>query len=155
MKVFWVRKRLAFGSAITTWGHVEKLRALGITHVINLRNKKHGKKIRQFESLRLPFKDDFNPRPNWFHRRALLFYQKAMRRPRSKVLCMCHHGLRRSASLAYFLLRVDGLTPACAKSTVLKARPLARIVPAYRESGENFLSLHKMQQIIKDKRSKS
>ena len=37
MKVFWVSKRLAFGSAITTWGHVEQLQALGITHVVNLR----------------------------------------------------------------------------------------------------------------------
>jgi hypothetical protein len=30
-------KPLAFGSAITTWGHVEQLQTLGITHVINLR----------------------------------------------------------------------------------------------------------------------
>ncbi len=153
MKLFWVSKRLAFGSAVTTWGHVEKLQTLGITHVINLRHGKHGKKIREFESLWLPFKDDMKPRPNWFHRRALLFYQKGMRRPKSKVLCMCHHGVCRSASLTYFLLRADGLSPTRAKSTVLKARRRARVVPAYRESGENFLSLHMMQQIIK--RSKS
>jgi protein-tyrosine phosphatase len=155
MKVFWVSKRLTFGSAITTWGHVDQLQALGITHVVNLRHGHHTKKVRQFKNLWLPFRDDLKPRPNWFHRRALLFYQKAIRRPKSTVLCMCHHGVSRSASLAYFLLRVDGFTPARAKSTVLKARPQARIVPAYLESGENFLSLHKMQQFIKGKRSKS
>src|ERR1700687_4979926 len=84
MKVFWVSKRLAFGSAITTWGHVEQLQALGITHIINLRHGKHSKKIREFESLWLPFRDDKKSRPNWFYRRALRFYQKAMRQPKSK-----------------------------------------------------------------------
>ena len=155
MKAWFVTKRLAFGSAITTWGHVEQLQALGITHVINLRSKKHGKKICQFKSLHLPFKDDLRPRPKWFHRRALKFYQKAMRQPKSKVLCMCHHGKCRSASLTYFLLRVDGFSIPKAKSTVLKARPQARIVPAYQRSGEDFLSLYKVQQFIKGKQNKS
>jgi hypothetical protein len=149
MKAWFVTKRLAFGSAITTRGHVEQLRALGITHVINLRHGKNNKKVRQFKSLWLPFRDDLKPRPNWFHRRAMKFYEKAIQKPNTKVLVMCHHGVCRSASLTYFFLRVDGLGPARAKSTVLDARGCARIIPAYRESGENFLSLHKMQQIIK------
>jgi protein-tyrosine phosphatase len=85
----------------------------------------------------------------------LRFYQKAMRRPKSKVLCMCHHGICRSASLTYFFLRVDGFSPAKAKSTVLKARRRARVVPAYQRSGEDFRSLYKMQQIIKSKHTKS
>jgi len=157
MKVFWVSKRLGFGSAVTTWGHVEQLQALGITHVINLRHTKHGKKIREFESLWLPFRDDKKPRPNWFHRRALRFYQKAMRRPKSKVLCMCHYGISRSPSLTYFFLRMDGFSPAKAKSTVLKARKCARVVPAYERSGEDFRSLYnfKMLLIAKGKRNKS
>ena len=153
MKVFWVSKRLAFGSAITTGGHVEQLQALGITHVINLRHGKHGKKIRQFKNLWLPFRDDKKPPPNWFHRDAMRFYRKAMRRPKSKVLCMCHHGVCRSASLAYFLLREDGLNIAKAKSTVLKARPQARIVPAYWRSGEDFRSLYIFRQWMRGKRT--
>jgi protein-tyrosine phosphatase len=155
MKVFWVSKRLAFGSAITTWGHVHQLQALGITHVVNLRHGHHTKKVRQFKNLWLPFRDDMKSRPKWFYRRALRFYVKAMRKPDSKVFVMCHHGICRSASLTYFFLRLDGLSPAHAKSTVLRARRCARVVPAYRDSGENFLSLHKMQQFIKGKRSKS
>ena len=154
MKLFWVSKRLAFGSAITTWSHVEKLQALGITHIINLRHGKHGKKVREFKNLWLPFRDDKEPRPKWFYRRALRFYRKAMRRPKSKVLCMCHHGVRRSASLAYFLLREDGLSIAKATSTVLKARPQARIVPAYWRSGEDFRSLYIFRQLMKGKRTK-
>ncbi len=44
MKVFWVSKRLAFGSAKRTSQHVEQLQALGVTHVINLR---HGNMARK------------------------------------------------------------------------------------------------------------
>jgi hypothetical protein len=155
MQVFWVSKRLAFGSAITTWGHVEQLQALGITHVVNLRHGNHNKKIRQFKNLRLSFRDDKKPRPNWFYRHALRFYLKAIRKPNSKLFIFCHHGLCRSPSLTYFFLRVDGFSPARAKSTVLKARKCARIVPAYQQSGEDFRSLYKMQQIMKGKKAKS
>jgi protein-tyrosine phosphatase len=155
MKVFWVSKRLAFGSAVTTWGHVEKLQALGFSHVINLRHGKHGKKVRQFKNLWLPFHDDKRPRPKSFYRDALLFYRKAMRRPNTKIFLFCHHGISRSPSLAYFFLRIDGLSPTRAKSTVLKARRCARVVPAYQRSGEDFRSLYKMQQIIKGKNAKS
>jgi len=155
MKVFWVGKRLAFGSTIHNWEDVRRLHELGVTHLVNLRCKRCRTKLRSFHGLWLPFPDDKEPRPNCFYRDALRFYQKAMRRPKSKVLCMCHHGVCRSASLAYFLLRTDGFTPTRAKATVLKARRCGRVIPAYRESGENFLSLHKFQQIIKGKHSKS
>ena len=141
MKVFWVSKRLAFGSAITTWGHVEQLRALGITHVVNLRHGKHGKKVRQFKNLWLPFRDDLKPRPRWFYRRALRFYRRAMRKPQAKVFVMCHHGVCRSASLAYFFLRTSGFTHSRAQNTVLRVRPRAVICRAYRESGEIYLAV--------------
>jgi hypothetical protein len=68
MQVFWVSKRLAFGSGVTTWSHVEKLQALGITHIVNLRHGKHGKKVSEFKNLWLPFRDDKEPRPKWFYR---------------------------------------------------------------------------------------
>jgi protein-tyrosine phosphatase len=142
MKVFWVSKRLGFGSALTTWGHVEKLQALGITHVINLRHGKHGKKVRQFKNLWLPFKDDMKPRPKWFYRRAMRFYRKAMRKSNTKIFVFCHHGLCRSPSLAYFLLRgASGFTHSRAQTAVLRVRPHAVIGRAYRESGEIYLAL--------------
>ena len=144
MKVFWVSKRLAFGSAITTWGDVEKLHSLSVTHVVNLRHGKHGKKIRQFKNLWLPFRDDLQMRPQWFYRRALRFYRKAMRKPNTKVFVMCHHGACRSPSLTYFLLRSSGLTHLRAQNLVLRARPSAVIGRAYREGGEIFLAFEKV-----------
>jgi protein-tyrosine phosphatase len=142
MKAFWVCKRLAFGSAVTTWGHVEQLQALGVTHVINLRHGKHNKKVREFKNLWLPFKDDMKPRPKWFYRDALRFYKRAVRKTNTKVFVMCHHGLSRSPSLAYFLLRgASGFTHSRAQNAVFHVRPSAVIARGYREGGEIFLAL--------------
>ncbi len=139
MKAFFVNRRLAFGSAIKTWRHVERLRALGITHVINLRHSTHGRKVRQFRSLWLPFQDNKKPRPAWFYRRALRFYECAARQPNSKIFVMCHHGICRSATMTYFLLRSSGVGPNKAEAIVRRARPCVQIVRAYRESGEKYL----------------
>jgi protein-tyrosine phosphatase len=132
-------KRLAFGNAVASWRHVERLQALGITHVINLRHRRHNRKVRQFRALWLPFRDDKAARSAWFYRRALRFYQRAMRRPGSKVFVMCHHGICRSASLAYFLLRASHRSAGKAKGLVLGARPSAHFARAYCESAEQFL----------------
>ena len=78
MRLFWVSKRLAFGSAISTWEHVRQLHGDGITHVINLRSsRRYRAKLRSFHSLWLPFPDDKKERPTWFYRRALRFYEQA------------------------------------------------------------------------------
>jgi protein-tyrosine phosphatase len=140
MKVCFVTKRLAFGSAMTKWSDVERLQAMGITHVINLRLNQHGKKVRAFRSLWLPFKDDKQPRPRWFYRKAWKFYGKAMRHSRTKVFVMCRVGICRSASLTYFLLRSDGKTDLKARTLIRKTRACAQISPAYRESGEKSMA---------------
>jgi len=146
MRAFRIGRRLWFGSAIGTWQDVEKLQALGITHIVNLRKNKHGKKLRQFRCLRLRLRDDKQPRPKWFYRDALSFYRQAIRSSKSKVLVMCRHGICRSASLAYFLLRASGYCPARARSIILRSRPRAIICKAYRESGERYLAAHQQRQ---------
>jgi predicted protein tyrosine phosphatase len=138
MKVFFVNERLAFGSAIKTCQHVERLRAVGITHVLNLRRREN-RKMRKFRYLWLRFADNKKPRPPWFYRRALSFYWRAMNQPDSKLFVMCHHGLCRSPSLTYFLLTSSGASSQKAESLVLRAKPRARLVRAYRDSGEDFL----------------
>jgi protein-tyrosine phosphatase len=139
VKAFFVSPRLAFGSAIKTKTHVKQLKALGITHVINLRWSQNNSKVRKFRHIWLRFHDDKKPRPRWFYHRALKFYRKAMKNQDAKLLVMCHHGICRSASLTYFLLRVLGRTERKAERRVKKARPTARVVPAYRESSERYL----------------
>jgi len=138
MKAFFVSDRLAFGSAITSWEHVKNLRAQGITHVINLRRHR-SVFTKPFPSLWLAYGDDLKPRPASFYRRALLFYRSAMQMPKTKLFVMCHHGYQRSPSMAYFLLRAGGKSPQLAREQIKLARPSARVVRAYRVSGENFL----------------
>ena len=138
MIVFFVTERLAFGSKCTRSRHVERLCALGITHVIDVRNYA-GKKLRKFKIIRLNFKDDARPRPMWFYARALRFYENALKHPNSKVYVMCRAGRRRSANMVYFLLRASGVGPRKAENTIRRARPCIQIVRAYRLSGEQFL----------------
>lgn len=138
MVVFFVGKRLAFGSKATRLRHVERLRALGITHVLDVR-KYRAKKLDRFKRICLNFKDDARPRPQWFYSRALAFYKRAMRQSGSKVFVMCRAGRRRSANMTYFLLRASGVGPSEAEATIRRARPCIQIVRGYRESGEEYL----------------
>ena len=138
MIVVFVTKRLAFGSKVRLYRHVAKLRELGITHVIDVRLYP-SKKLREFNTIHLNFKDNGCPRPMWFYARAPRFYRKALQQPHSKVYVMCRAGRRRSASLTYFLLRASGASRSKAEATVLRVRPCAKIVKAYRETGEKFL----------------
>lgn len=138
MKTFFVDHRLAFGSAITCWEHVERLSSEGITHVINLRRSRN-RFVQEFPNLWLPYKDDLKPRPAQFYSRALSFYKSAMRQQNAKLLVMCHHAYQRSPSLVYFLLRASGTSAQNAAAMIAGARRSARIVRAYRNSAETFL----------------
>lgn len=138
MKVFFVNRRLAFGSAIKTPSHVEILEAQGITHVINLR-RSNNRHIRRFEDIWLPFKDNGKRRPKRFYRRALKFYLRAKQNPRAKIFVMCHYGMRRSPSMTYFLLLASGTSTQRAATLIVRARPQAKLVRAYRESGEKYV----------------
>ncbi len=141
MKAFFATKRLAFGSGITKWRHVEELQALGITHVINLRRNVHDRRVRQFECLWLPFRDDKQPRPRWFYNNALKFYKRAIKNRKARLFVMCRMGICRSASLTYFFLRASGKSEKEARRLVISARPWAVVGRAYRESGEEYLAL--------------
>ncbi len=138
MRVFFVNRRLAFGSAVKTEAHVEKLRALGITHLLNLRRYR-SRRAQRFRFLSLGIRDNGRPRPAWFYRRALTFYKRAISNPESKLFVMCHHGMCRSPSMTYFLLRASGVSHQEAECLILKAKPKARLRKGYTTSGEDFL----------------
>jgi protein-tyrosine phosphatase len=56
------------------------------------------------------------------------------------VLVHCQQGRRRSAMVAYAVLRLRGHDPGDAQRLVLEARAPATLVPAYVESVEDWLS---------------
>jgi hypothetical protein len=104
LKVVFVSKRLAFGSTIKTQVHAERLGALGITHIINLRWSQNNARVRQLPHTWLRLHDDKKSRPRWFYRRALKFYNRAMKDPRTTIFVMRHHGICRSASVGFILV---------------------------------------------------
>jgi len=72
---------------------------------------------------------------------AALFAAEALHAdPEARVLIHCQQGRRRSVMLAYATLRLLGHSEADAARGVLEARPMGRLVPAYRASVERWLA---------------
>ncbi len=138
MRLLFVNNRLAFGSALRRQRDVEKLQAVGITHVLNLRCCE-SLLSRRFRYFRLGFHDNGRSRPAGRTIQASDFYRRAMKHPDGKLFVMCHHGMCRSPSLTHFLLRASGASSKDAERPVLTAKPRARLVRAYRQSAEEFL----------------
>jgi protein-tyrosine phosphatase len=60
--------------------------------------------------------------------------------PQARVLIHCHWGRRRSAMVAYAVLRTRGHAPDDAAALVLRYRPQAELVPNYVQSVERWLA---------------
>jgi protein-tyrosine phosphatase len=60
--------------------------------------------------------------------------------PQARVLIHCHWGRRRSAMVAYAVLRMRGRTGDEAAALVLRYRPQAELVPNYVRSVERWLA---------------
>jgi predicted protein tyrosine phosphatase len=60
--------------------------------------------------------------------------------PQARVLIHCHWGRRRSAMVAYAVLRMRGHAPEDAAALVLRYRPQAELVPNYVRSVERWLA---------------
>jgi protein-tyrosine phosphatase len=58
----------------------------------------------------------------------------------ARVLIHCHWGRRRSAMVAYAVLRMRGSTGDEAAALVLRYRPQAELVPNYVRSAERWLA---------------
>lgn len=87
--------------------------------------------------------------PMWDHGRpqdprswtaAAEFAAAALDDPTARVLVHCQRGRRRSAMVAYAVLRLRGMTPDEAARTVLVHRREAELVPAYRTNVEEWLA---------------
>jgi protein-tyrosine phosphatase len=89
-----------------------------------------------------PMWDRGRPQPPRLWAPAARFAADALERdPRARVLVHCQQGRRRSAMVAYAVLRLRGHDPADAARLVLDSRAPATLVPAYRASVEEWLRL--------------
>lgn len=142
-------ERLAIGS-IPVGDDVSRLPELGVTHVVNCRaglqthlSQDLWAERRVLGAHRVahaPMWDRGHPQPPRLWAPAARFAAAALEAdPDAAVLVHCQQGRRRSAMVAYAVLRLRGHEPADAARLVLESRAPATLVPAYRASVEEWL----------------
>ena len=137
--------------ALPAAGDIEALQEAGVTHVVNCRARTQGVISQDLWMERTAFgADRVRHAPMWDNgrrqhpRRWAPAAEWAARildqDPEARVLVHCQQGRRRSAMVTYAILRLRGHAGAEAARLILAHRAVARIVPAYRASVEDWLS---------------
>jgi protein-tyrosine phosphatase len=130
---------------------VERLPDLGVTHVINCRAELQTRISHDLWAERQVFgPDHVMSAPMWDHGRrqppalwapAARFGARVLEEdPAAGVLVHCQQGRRRSAMVAYAILRLRGHDPDEAERLVVEHRAPAVLVPAYKQSVEDWLA---------------
>lgn len=142
-------ERIAVGS-LPVGGAVPRLPELGVTHVVNCRAPLQTRISQDLWAERRVFgADRVAHAPMWDHGRrqspvlwapATRFGAAALDDPTAGLLVHCQQGRHRSAMVAYAVLRLRGHDSDEAERLVLDHRASAALVPAYRESVEEWLS---------------
>jgi protein-tyrosine phosphatase len=143
-------ERIAIGSVPPT-GLLEDLARQGVTHVVNCRPwlvvRMHGDLAAERAAFgrgqvaHAPMWDlGRRQRARWWADAACFAARVLDDQPQARVLIHCSAGRRRSAILAYAVLRLRGRTADEAASLVLRYRPGAQMVPAYVQSVERWLA---------------
>jgi hypothetical protein len=142
-------ERIAIGG-IPDADAITRLGELGVTHVVNCRARAQVRWSRDlaaelavFGAARVAHAPmwDFGRRqhPGLWAAAASFAARVLDEDPEARVLIHCHRGRRRSAMVAYAVLRVRGHSADGAASLVLAHRPGAELVPAYIRSVEQWL----------------
>ena len=137
--------------AVPVGDAVSRLPELGVTHVINCRAGLQTRISHDLYVERQVFgADHVISAPMWDHGRAqppglwapaAEFGARVLEEDSAAgVLVHCQQGRRRSAMVAYAILRLRGHDPDDAEGLVLDNRAPAVLVPAYKESVERWLS---------------
>jgi protein-tyrosine phosphatase len=123
----------------------------GITHVVNCCARVQTWLARdlaierrvfgQSHVIRAPMWDLGRTQPPRLWSPAVRFAIEALdEAPTARVLIHCRAGRRRSVLVTYAVLRLRGYPPDDAAALILSHRPIAQMVPAYRDSVENWLA---------------
>jgi protein-tyrosine phosphatase len=137
-------------SGMPTRSKVSGLADQGITHVVNCRARSQVKLSGDLSAELAAFPGRVMHAPMWdlgqrqrprLWAAAAAFAATALAEdPQARVLIHCHWGKRRSAMVAYAVLRLRGHAQETAAALVLKHRPQAELVPNYVRSVEGWLT---------------
>ncbi len=143
-------ERIAISGVPSPWA-VGHLAEQGVTHVVNCRPRVQ---VRWYGDLaaeraafgpgrvaHAPMQDHGQPQRPAAWAAAACFAARVLEdQPQARVLIHCSAGRRRSAMLAYAVLRLRGHDRTRAAALVLRYRPQAQLVPAYIRSVERWLA---------------
>ena len=142
-------ERILIGSVPTRAGLGAVVEA-GVTHAVNCRAPIQTTISQDLWALRnvlgvdrvvqAPMWDSGRPQPARLWAPAARFAAEALEDPAARVLIHCQQGRRRSVLVAYAVLRLRGRDPDRAERLILESRGVARLVPAYRDSVEEWLA---------------
>jgi len=143
------QERIAIG-AVPTIESVADLSLQGVTHVVNCRAWTQAFMSQDLGVERLTFGRDrvvhapmhdlgLPQHPRRWAVAARFAADALDSDPEARVLIHCQQGRRRSAMIAYSVLRLRGHTAEAATSLILRHRTQAELVPAYVRSVEKWL----------------
>jgi protein-tyrosine phosphatase len=143
------QERIAIG-AVPTVASVPDLSRQGVTHVVNCRTWTQVLMSQDLEVERMtfgpgrvvhaPMRDlGFAQHPRRWAAAACFAADALDSDPEARVLIHCQQGRRRSAMIAYSVLRLRGHTAQAAAALILQHRTQAELVPAYVRSVEEWL----------------
>jgi protein-tyrosine phosphatase len=147
----WVAGERIAISGLPARAAVGRLADQGVTHVVNCRARPQVRLSGDLTAERAalgPGRVAHAPMWDLGHRQrpvlwaeAVAFAARALADdPQARVLIHCHWGRRRSAMIAYGVLRMRGRAPEEAAALVLRYRPQAELVPNYVRSVERWLA---------------
>jgi protein-tyrosine phosphatase len=138
-------------SGLPTRRAVRRLADQGVTHVVNCRARPQVMISRDLAAERAAFGHGRvahapmwdlgqRQRPRLWAGAAAFAARALADDPQARVLIHCHWGRRRSAMVAYAVLRMRGYCADEAAALVLRYRPQAELVPNYVRSVERWLA---------------
>jgi protein-tyrosine phosphatase len=143
-------ERIAISSVPPTW-LVPRLADQGVTHVVNCRSRAQVRWSGDLAAERAAFGPERvahaplidhgrRQRPSAWAAAARFAARVLAEQPQARVLIHCSAGRRRSAMVAYAVLRLRGRTRDEAATLVLTYRTQAELDPAYVRSVERWLA---------------
>lgn len=129
LDIDFITQRVATGAEVSSQTHLDELRALGITHIINGRSEFNDAQVFKKDSgfcyLWNGVDDDGLTKPVEWFKKAIDFALPALALPNTKIYAHCAAGVNRGPSLAYAILRAQGLDAKLAMNLIKTNRPIA------------------------------
>jgi hypothetical protein len=144
MDITWLDNRVAVGGGIWNSNNMEKVKAEGITHIIDMQIEfddtplglEHG-----VEVLWNPTDDDFELKPAELFQRGVEFARVALESPDAKLFIHCAAGVHRAPMMALAVLGSMGWNVDDAMQLIEDKRPVADFADVYVQSVKDFLRL--------------